>query len=121
MTGILVKRAFSLALMAAVGVAGCRPREAAVGSPAPATSSQCNGARVLAVQNGSEEAVDVYADNGRTSTLIGTVPPGKKEITLAREVRATSFHAVAVSRGALGGSGVSAPVDQRTIFQLECR
>lgn len=121
MTGILVNRAHPLALLAAVLLAGCRPREAAVGSPAPATSSQCNGTRVLAVQNGGQEPVDVYADNGRTSVLIGTVPPGKKEITLARDIRATSFHAVAVSRGALGGSGVSAPVDQRTIFQLECR
>jgi hypothetical protein len=100
-------------------VAACSPRTPAVGA-APG-EAPCAGTRVLAVQNGADEAVDVYASSGRTSTLIGTVPPGKKDLTIPREVHASSFYAVAISRGALGGSGVSAPVDQRVIFLLDCR
>ena len=84
--------------------------------PAP-----CEGTRVLVVQNGADEAVNVYALNGRSSTEIGTAAPGRKEITLAATQRATSFYAVAVSRLAISGSALSAPADTRVIFQLQCR
>jgi hypothetical protein len=84
--------------------------------PAP-----CAGTRVLVVQNGADEAVNVYALNGRNSTEIGTAAPGRKEITLAANQRATSFFAVAVSRLAISGSAMAAPVDTRVIFQLQCR
>lgn len=108
-------------LMATAGVAllaACSPtRPAAEGSsPAP-----CAGTRVLVVQNGAEEAVNVFALNGRTSTEIGTAAPGKKEITLASTLRATSFYATAVSRQVFAGSPQAAPTDTRVSFTLECR
>lgn len=85
-------------------------------SPTP-----CAATRVLVVQNGAEEAVNVFALNGRTSTEIGTAAPGKKEITLATNLRATSFYAVAISRLAIAGSPQAAPTDTRVTFTLECR
>jgi hypothetical protein len=76
---------------------------------------------VLTVNNGAEEAVIVYALNGRTSVELGAAPPGKKEITVPRIVRATSFYAVAISRQALNGSALTAPADTRVTFQEDCR
>jgi hypothetical protein len=81
----------------------------------------CEGTRVLVVQNGAQEAVNVYAMNGRNSTEIGTAAPGRKEITIPANLRATSFYAVAVSRLAIAGSVLSAPADTRVIFELQCR
>jgi len=90
-------------------------------NPPPSTSVNCAGTRVLIVTNGGDEAVNVYALNGRTSTEIGTVPQGKKELTLPANVRATSFYAVAISRLALGGSHVSATTETRVTFVEDCR
>jgi hypothetical protein len=91
-------------------------------NPAPTTTAAvCSGNRVLIVNNGGDEAVRVYAVNGRTSVEIGTAPQGKKEITIPRNVRATSFYAVAISQLALSGSSLSAPTDTRITFQEDCR
>lgn len=101
---------------ATVLVSGCSQ------NPAPSsTAAVCSGTRVLIVNNGAEEAVNVYALNGRTSVEIGTVAVGKKEITVPRNVRATSFYAVAISRQALSGSALTAPADTRVTFQEDCR
>ena len=100
---------------AALGLAACSH------NPPPSTSSSCLGTRVLHVTNGGDEAVNVYAVNGRTTTEIGTVPQGKKELTVPSNVRATSFYAVAISRLAIGGSPVSATTDTRVTFAEECR
>ena len=89
--------------------------------PSQVGPAPCPGTRVLVVQNSADEAVNVYAMNGRNSTEIGTAAPGRKEITLAANQRATSFYAVAVSRLAIAGSAMSAPADTRVIFQLQCR
>ena len=91
-----------------------------VTSQTPAAEA-CPGTRVLVVQNGADEAVKVYAVNGRDATEIGSAAPGRKEITVPTNQRATSFYAVAVSRLAIGGSVMSAPADTRVIFQLQCR
>ena len=90
-------------------------------NPAPSTSASCAGTRVLIVTNAGDEAVNVFAANGRTSTEIGTVPQGKKELTVPPTVRATSFYAVAISRMAVGGSHVAATTDTRVTFVEECR
>lgn len=90
-------------------------------NPAPSTSGSCAGTRVLTVNNAGDEAVNVYALNGRTSTEIGTVPIGKKELVIPPTVRATSFYAVAISRMAIGGSPIAATTDTRVIFAEECR
>jgi hypothetical protein len=65
--------------------------------------------------------VIVYALNGRTSVEIGAAAVGRKEITVPRNVRATSFYAVAISRQALSGSALTAPADTRVTFQEDCR
>jgi hypothetical protein len=100
---------------AAIGLAACSQ------NPPPSTTASCAGNRVLIVTNGGDEAVNVYALNGRTSTEIGTVPQGKKELTVPTNVRATSFYAVAISRVALGGSQASATTDTRVTFVEDCR
>jgi len=76
---------------------------------------------VLIVTNGGDEAVNIIAVNGRTSTEIGTVPQGRKELTVPANVRATSFYAVASSRMAIGGSPVSATTETRVTFAEDCR
>ena len=76
---------------------------------------------MLTVTNGGDEAVIVYALNGRTSTEIGAVPIGKKELIVPSTVRATSFYAVATSRMAFAGSPISATTDTRVTFAEECR
>jgi hypothetical protein len=100
---------------AAIGLAACSQ------NPAPSTTASCAGTRVLIVNNGGDEAVNVFAVNGRTSTEIGTVPQGKKELTVPTNVRATSFYAVAISRLAMSGSHVSATTDSRVTFVEDCR
>jgi hypothetical protein len=90
-------------------------------NPPPSAIGTCAGNRVLTVNNAGDEAVNVYALNGRTSTEIGTVPIGKKEIVIPSTVRATSFYAVAISRMAIAGSPVAATTDTRVIFVEECR
>ena len=90
-------------------------------NPPPSAIVGCKGTRVLIVNNAGDEAVNVYAVNGRTSTEIGTVPQGKKELTVPATVRATSFYAVAISRMAIAGSPVAATTDTRVIFVEECR
>jgi hypothetical protein len=91
-------------------------------NPPPSTQTGgCTGTRVLLVNNGGDEGVIVYAQNGRTSTEIGAAPQGKKEITIPATVRATSFYAVAISQIALGGSHTSATTDTRVTFVEECR
>ena len=91
-------------------------------NPAPSTTAAvCSGTRVLIVNNAAEEAVIVYALNGRTSVEIGAAAVGRKEIVVPRTVRATSFHAVAISRQALNGSALTAATDTRVTFQEECR
>ena len=104
-----------LFVVAAASVAACSQ------NPPPSASTGCLGTRVLIVTNGGDEAVNVYAVNGRTSTEIGTVPQGKKEITVPPNVRATSFYAVAISRLAISGSHVSATTDSRVTFAEDCR
>lgn len=99
-------------------VAGCAPRSA---TGSPSATPACTATRVLIVNNGGDEAVNVYAVNGRTSTDIGTAAPGRKEIIIKPTVRATSYFAVAISRLAIGGSVMSAPVETRVTFQEECR
>jgi hypothetical protein len=111
----------SACVIAAAAAAACA-RSTQVGSPAATTATTaCAGTRILVVNNGGDEAVNVYALNGRTSTEIGSVPQGKKELTVPPNVRATSFYAVAISRTAIGGSVMSAPTETRVIFQEECR
>jgi hypothetical protein len=100
----------------AVALAACSQNRA----PSSITAG-CAGTRVLLVTNGGDEAVNVYAQNGRTSTEIGTVPLGKKELTVPPNVRATSFYAVAISRLAISSSHVSATTDTRVTFVEECR
>ena len=105
-----------VALVAAlIGLAACSQ------NPPPSATTGCAGSRVLIVNNGGDEAVNVYAVNGRTNTEIGTVPQGKKEITIPPRVRATSYYAVAISQMAIGGSVVSATTDTRVTFVEECR
>jgi hypothetical protein len=104
-----------LFVVAAIALAACSK------NPAPSTSAGiCAGNRVLTVTNGGDEAVNVYAVNGRTTTEIGTVPQGTKQITVPSNVRATSFYAVAISQ-LMGGSHVSATTDTRVKFVEECR
>ena len=100
---------------AVMGLAACSS------NPPPSTTASCQGTRVLHVTNGGDEAVNVFAVNGRSSTEIGTVPQGKKELIVPPNVRATSFYAVAISRMAIGGSVLSAPTDTRVTFAEECR
>ena len=98
----------------AIGLTACSQ------NPPPSVGT-CLGSRVLTVTNGGDEAVNVYAMNGRTSTEIGTVPQGKKELTVPSNVRATSFYAVAISQLAISGSHVSATTNTRVTFVEECR
>lgn len=100
---------------AAIGLAACSH------NPPPSTTASCAGNRFLIVTNGGDEAVNVFAVNGRTTTEIGTVPQGKKELAVPANVRATSFYAVAVSRPVFAGSPVSATTDTRVTFVEECR
>jgi hypothetical protein len=100
---------------AAIGLAACSQ------NPPPSATTSCVGTRVLVVTNAGDEAVNVYAVNGRTSTEIGTVPQGKKELTIPPNVRATSFSAVAISRPVFAGSPVSATTDTRVTFAEDCR
>ena len=111
-------RVLAVAVVSLALASGCSKStpQSQASSPVP-----CAGTRVLIVQNGADEAVNVYAMNGRNSTEIGTAAPGRKEITLATNQRATSFYAVAVSRLAISGSAQAAPVDTRVVFQLQCR
>ena len=104
-----------LGLAVAVVLAACSQ------NPPPSVATGCQGTRVLIVTNGGDEAVNVYAVNGRTTTEIGTVPLGKKELTVPPNVRATSFYAVAISRLAISGSHVSATTDSRVTFAEDCR
>lgn len=105
-----------VALVAAlIGLVACSR------NPPPSATARYAGTRVLIVSNGGDEAVNVYAVNGRTNTEIGTVPQGKKEITIPSNVRATSYYAVAISRMAIGGSVVAATTDTRVTFVEECR
>jgi hypothetical protein len=104
-----------LLVLTAVGLVACSR------NPPPSSSASCAGTRTLNVTNGADEAVIVYALNGRTSTEIGTVPPGKKEITVPSNVRATSFYALAISQLVFVGSAVSAPTDTRVTFVEGCR
>ena len=90
-------------------------------NPPPSSTTTCAGTRVLIVNNGGDEAVNVFAVNGRTTTEIGTVPQGKKELTIPPNVRATSFYAVAISRLAISGSHVSATTETRVTFAEDCR
>lgn len=101
--------------LAAIGLMACSQ------NPPPSTTASCAGNRVLTVTNAGDEAVNVYALNGRTSTEIGTVPQGKKEVTVPPNVRATSFYAVAISRLVFAGSPLSAPTETRVTFVEECR
>jgi hypothetical protein len=105
----------SLLAAAAIVLAACST------NPPPSAMPSCAGNRVLIVTNGGDEAVNVYAVNGRTTTEIGTVPQGKKDIVVPSNVRATSFYAVAISRLAIAGSAVSATTDTRVTFVEECR
>ena len=100
---------------AAVALASCS------NNPPPSTTAACAGNRVLIVTNGGDEAVNVYAVNGRTSTEIGTVPQGKKELVIPPNVRATSFYAAAISRPVFAGSPISATTDTRVKFVEDCR
>src|SRR5689334_24795677 len=59
-------------------------------NPPPSTTASCAGNRFLIVTNGGDEAVNVFAVNGRTNTEIGTVPQGKKELAVPANVRARS-------------------------------
>src|SRR5215210_6654760 len=72
--GELMTRIFRAA--AAIGLAACSH------NPPPSATTNCAGNRVLIVTNGGDEAVNVFAVNGRTSTEIGTVPLGKKELVI---------------------------------------
>ena len=91
-------------------------------NPAPTTTAAvCQGTRILHVNNGGDEAVIVYAINGRTSTEIGAAPQGKKELVIPDNVRATSFYAAAISRPPLASSHVTATTDSRVTFAEECR
>ena len=91
-------------------------------NPAPTTTAAvCSGTRILTVTNGGDEGVIVYALNGRTSTEIGAVPQGKKELVIPPNVRATSFYAAGLSRLQVGGSITTAPTDTRVTFVEECR
>lgn len=90
-------------------------------NPPPSSTTGCMGTRVLIVTNAGDEAVNVYALNGRTSTEIGTVPQGKKELTVPANVRATSFYAVAISRIAIAGSAAAATTETRVTFVEDCR
>lgn len=105
----------TLFVAAAIGLAACSQ------NPPPSAATSCTGTRILVVNNGGDEAVNVYALNGRTSTEIGTVPQGKKELTIPPNVRATSFYAVAISRPVFAGSPISAPTDTRVTFVEDCR
>jgi hypothetical protein len=89
-------------------------------NPPPSTTGSCAGTRVVHVTNGGDEAVLVYALNGRTSTEIGAVPQGKKDLTVPPNVRATSFYATAISRPVFAGSPISATTDTRVTFVEEC-
>jgi hypothetical protein len=100
---------------ALIGIAACSQ------NPAPSAATSCAGTRVLLVNNGGDEAVIIYAVNGRTTTEIGTVPQGKKEIVVPANVRATSFFASAISRPVFAGSPVSATTDSRVTFAEDCR
>ena len=107
---------FTPVLLIAAALAACSS------NPAPTTTAAvCSGNRVLIVNNGGDEPVRVYALNGRTSVEIGTAPLGKKEIPVPKNVRATSFYAVAISQLAINGSAMSAPTDSRVTFQEDCR
>jgi hypothetical protein len=90
-------------------------------NPAPSVTASCVGNRVLTVTNGGDEAVIVYALNGRSSTEIGAAPQGTKELIVPPNVRATSFYAVAISRLVFAGSPVSAPTETRVTFVEACR
>ena len=90
-------------------------------NPPPSTTASCAGTRVLTVTNGGDEAVIVYALNGRTSTEIGSVPQGKKELTVPPNVRATSYYAVAISRPVFAGQPISATTETRVTFVEDCR
>src|SRR3954467_5240360 len=99
---------------AVIGLAACSQ------NPPPSASTSCAGNRVLLVTNGGDEAVIIYAVNGRTTTDIGTVPVGKKELAIPSNVRATSFFASAISRPVFAGSAVSATTDSRVTFAEDC-
>lgn len=102
-------------IAAAVSLAACSS------NPPPSTTTSCAGTRILHVTNGGDEAVNVFAVNGRTQTEIGTVPQGKKDLTVPPNVRATSFYAVAISRLVFAGSPISATTETRVTFVEECR
>ena len=91
-------------------------------NPPPSTTMPtCLGKRVLIVNNGGDEPVNVYAINGRTKVEIGAAPIGKKELVIPDSVRATSYYAVAMSRVVLDGAAQTATTDTRIVFQEECR
>src|SRR5215204_2569580 len=94
-----------LFVVVAIGLVACSQ------NAPPSMATSCAGTRVLTVNNGGDEAVIIYAVNGRTSTEIGAVPQGKKELTIPPNVRATSFYAAAISRPVISGSHVSATTD----------
>ena len=103
-------------VVAAAVIAACSQNP-----PPSSTTPACNGNRVLVVNNAGDEAVIVYAINGRTSVELGAVAQGKKELAIPSHVRATSFFARAISAPALSSSPISATTDSRVIFQEECR
>ena len=103
-------------------ILSCAALAACSSNPPPSsTAAACAGNRVLIVNNAGDEAVIVYALNGRTQTEIGTVPQGRKEIIVPPATRATSFFATTISRPAISGSAVSATTDTRVTFREECR